>query len=138
MPQLKPGKAIGNLNPGGSVPINPEFAAMLKKQVHRAPLPHDIELPNKSGKTDIRLKDAGKKVGAAMPGTSQPPVDPASMKRGEMPVGGSLKTLGEMLPEFTPVGGEAALNAGREVTGQARHPLEAIYEAIMKSKGAVK
>lgn len=58
MPQLKPGKAINTLNPRGTVPMNPEFAAMLQKQVHRAPLPHDIELPNESGKVDVRLKGA--------------------------------------------------------------------------------
>lgn len=45
-------------------------------------------------------------------------------------------TLGEHLPEFTPVGGEGALNAGRAgAVEKAINPIERVYLNILRKGG---
>lgn len=47
---------------------------------------------------------------------------------------GNLPALGEIAPEFTPVGGEAALNAARP-TPKVTNPIESVYQRLLLAGG---
>ena len=47
----------------------------------------------------------------------------------------AMETLGERLPDFTPIGGESMFNAGRKVYNTVKEPLEAAYQRIKQLRG---
>lgn len=46
-----------------------------------------------------------------------------------------METLGERIPDFTPVGGEAMYNAGRQAPRAMAEPMEGVYQRISQLRG---